>query len=131
MQESNATPSNVRIRGGFSLASLALFVTACAVFLTAIDVERCRRQLGQMWVNDSGMVVTMFVAAAIVGGVVGLARLLVSGFSWRMLVFAPLTGGLVGAAAVLILIAPGPLWRSLVAVGLLLATTNFLRLGAE
>ena len=131
MNDPNATPSNVRMRGGFSLASLALFVTACAVFLTAIDVERCRRQLGQMWFDDSGLVMAMFVAAVIFGGLVGLARKFVSRFRWRMLVFAPLTGGLVGAAAGPILIAPGPLWRSLVAVGLLLATTNFLRLGAE
>ena len=131
MNDSTKSQAAVRKGGGFSLASLALLVTACAVFLTAIDVDRCRQQLSRMWSTDSSFVIGIFFAAAIVGGLIGFFRLFFAPFNLRLLLFAPLAGCLVGVVAILVLIAPGPLWRSILAILLLLATVNTLRLGSE
>ena len=124
MNDSTKSQAAVRKGGGFSLASLALLVTACAVFLTAIDVDRCRQQLSRMWSTDSSFVIGIFIAAAIVGGLIGFFRLFFAPFNLRLLLFAPLV-------AILVLIAPGPLWRSILAILLLLATVNIFRLGSE
>jgi hypothetical protein len=130
MSKSDSSNSIER-SGGFSLSSLALLVTACAVFLTAIDIHFLSEQIERIWSREPLSLVLVFLGAALIGAIVGIVRLFVDGFSWRLLVFAPLVGCLVSVVAVLVLLAPGPLWRTLLAVGMLLAATNVLRLSAE
>jgi hypothetical protein len=131
MDNSDASNSPTRVTGGFSLATLALLVTVCAVILTSVDIHRCQEQLSKFWETDQGFVVVVFALAGLVGGLIGFFRVIIDDFTWPMLFAAMVGGTLAGLAAVLILVAPGPLWRSLLAIGLLLATTNILRLGSE
>lgn len=118
-------------RGGFSLAAMAMLVTTFMALFAASDIPRLRQQYAELTGNDYWQFIGLFVGAAIVGAAIGVLHLFVHGFSWRMLWFAPLSGALAAEVGMLILIAPGPLWRSLLAAGLLIGTTNLLRLGAD
>ena len=113
------------------MASLTLLVTVVAVLLVSLDLDQCYAQVARLLERDPWFLAGLFGAAAIVGGLVGIARLFIDGFSWRRLLLAPLSGCLAGMVGVLILVSPGPFWRTVLAVGLLLVTTNLLRLGAE
>jgi hypothetical protein len=110
---------------------LALLVTAVAVLLVSLDLERCYSQLARLTEREPGYLIGLVASATIIGGLVGIVRLFVDGFSWRRLLLAPLGGCLAGLVAVLIIVSPGPFWRTVLAVGLLLVTTNLLRLEAE
>jgi hypothetical protein len=120
-----------RENGGYSLASLALVVTVCVVFLASIDIHRCRELLAREWTSNSEDLIVGFAVAAVLGGIIGFVWLIFTPFSWRKLVLAPVCGGATGAAAVLVFIAPAPIWQMLMAIVLLLATTNLLRLGFD
>lgn len=118
-------------QGGFSLAAMALLVTTFMTLFASSDFPRLRQQYAALTATDYWAFVGLFVGAAIVGGLIGLLHLFIHGFTWRMLWFAPLSGALAAEVGMLILIAPGPLWRTLLAAALLLGTTNLLRWGAE
>jgi hypothetical protein len=117
--------------GGFSLASLALLVTAAAVLLVSLDMERCYSQLAQLGERQPRYLIGLVGGAIVFGALVGFARLFLEGFSWLRLVLALVGGCLAGMVAVLIVVSPGPFWRVGLAVGLLLVITNLLRLDAE
>jgi hypothetical protein len=65
------------------------------------------------------------------GGLIGLAHVFFSPAAGRARWIAPFAGILAGQLGVLILVAPGPMWRTLFAITVLLGTTILLRLGAE
>jgi uncharacterized membrane protein len=120
-----------RESGGYSLASLALIVTVCVVFLASTDIRFYRELLGRPWSRDLEDLLAGFTIAAVCGSMVGLFCLFFTPFSWRKLYGGPMCGALAGVAAAMVLIAPAPLWRTLLAIVLLLATINLLRLGYD
>ena len=116
---------------GFSLASLATLTTVVATLLASTDPQRW--QAHYAWLTDQGpwAVLLFFGGAAVVGLLIGLVHWVVNGFRWRTLLIATTSGALAACIAALILVAPGPFWRSLVCIVVLIMTTNLLRLGAE
>ena len=129
---------------GFSLASLAMLITVVAVMLASADAELWKKQYD--WLATQGPVaplswfwifitvqpaVLLFGGGLILGALVGLVHWWADGFRWRTLVFATLGGALTGCIGILILVAPGPIWRSLACIVVLMMTINLLRLTAE
>jgi hypothetical protein len=103
------------LSGGFSLASLALLITVVAVLLVSMDLNQCYAQLAHLAQRDIWYIAGLFGGAVIVGSLVGMVRLCLDGFSWRKLFVAPLGGCLAGMVGVLIVVSPGPLWRTVLA----------------
>lgn len=118
-------------RGGFPLASLALLVTVLAASLACTDLGRWDQQVAWLEENWPWRLAALLGGVGLFGGVVGVIHLLFSAARGRARWIAPLAGVLAGELGVLILIAPGPLWRTLFAIAVLLVTTILLRLGAE
>jgi hypothetical protein len=118
-------------RGSFPLASLALLVTVLAAALACTDLDRLQQQYEWLKVWWPWRVVLLLGAAGVFGGIIGVAQLFLSGARGRARWVAPLAGVLAGQVGVLILLAPGPLWRTLFAIGVLLTATVLFRLGAE
>jgi hypothetical protein len=119
------------MRAGFPLASLVLLVTVLASLLACADVDRWREQYS--WLADDWpwRLVALFGGAGLMGGLIGCAYLFVGGVSWRTRLLAPIAGIVAAQIGVLILVAPGSIWTTIFAVGVLLACTVIVRLGAE
>jgi hypothetical protein len=120
-----------RSRGSFPLASLALLVTVLAAALACTDLDRLQQQYEWLKVWWPWRLVLLLGGAGIFGAIIGVAQLFFSGVRGRARWVAPLAGVLAGQVGVLILLAPGPMWRTLFAIGVLLAATVVFRLGAE
>jgi hypothetical protein len=120
-----------RSRGSFPLASLALLVTVLGAALACTDLDRLQQQYVWLKVSWPWRLVWLLGAAGIFGGIIGVAQLFLSGAQGRARWVAPLAGVLAGQVGVLILLAPGPMWRTLFAIGVLLTATILFRLGAE
>ena len=120
-----------RPRAGFPLASLALLVTVLACVLASADVDRWHKQW--RWFSENGVwrLVAIFGAAGVFGGFVGFVYMLGGSAGWRGRKTAPLAGLLAGAAGVLILLAPGAIWRTILAVTILLTTVVLIRLDTD
>jgi hypothetical protein len=126
-----SSPSTPPARGGFPIASLALLVTVLAAALACTDFQRLRAQYEWLSVSWPLRLVAVLGSAGLFGGVIGVTQMFLSGARGRARWVAPLAGVLAGQVGVLILLAPGPLWRTLFAIGVLLAATILFRLGAE
>jgi hypothetical protein len=124
-------PAAGRARSSFPLASLALLITVFAAALACTDVNRWQQQY--VWLSQDWpwRLVALLGGVGLFGGVIGVAHVVVSAARGRARWIAPLAGVLAGQVGVLILVAPGPIWRTLFAISVLLATTIVLRLGAE
>jgi hypothetical protein len=120
-----------RVRAGFPFAAMVLLVTALASLLACADLQRWHEQYAWLEVNWPWRLVALFGGAGVAGGLIGCGYLFVSSASWRTRLVAPIAGVLASQLAVLILVAPGPMWRIVFAVAVLLATTVLFRLGAE
>jgi hypothetical protein len=120
-----------RPRGGFPLASLALLITVFAVALACTDLDRWNRQYSWLSQDWPWRLVALFGGVGLVGGLIGVAHLFFAGVRGRARWLAPLAGVLASQVCVFILVAPGPLWRTMFAIGVLLGTTIVFRLGAE
>jgi hypothetical protein len=120
-----------RTESSFPFASLALLVTVLAAALACTDFDRLRAQYEWLSVSWPLRLVAVLGSAGLFGGLIGVAQIFLSGARGRARWVAPLAGLLAGQVGVLILLAPGPLWRTLFAVGVLLAATILFRLGAE
>ncbi len=120
-----------RSLGSFPLASLALLVTVLAAALACTDLNRLQQQYEWLKVWWPWRLVLLLGSAGVFGGIIGIAQLFLSGARGRARWVAPLAGVLAGQVGVLILLAPGPLWRTLFAIGVLLTATVVFRLGAE
>ena len=70
-------------------------------------------------------------AAGLIGGFVGLISLIFSRTSWRVRLLAPPAGILAGETGLFILMAPGPVWRTIFVVGILLGAAIVFRLDAD
>jgi hypothetical protein len=118
-------------RSSFPLASLALLISVFAAALACTDIDRWHQQY--VWLSQGWpwRLVALLGGVGLFGGLVGVVHVFVSATRGRARWIAPLAGVLAGQVGVLILVAPGPIWRTLFAVGVLLGTTIVLRLGAE
>jgi hypothetical protein len=118
-------------RSSYSLASLALMVTVLAMVLASVNFGQCLLQITKLVQERSWALVILFVGAAIVGAVVGFAHMLFHGFSWRALLVSLVSGTFAGGLGAMLLIAPGSIRQSLIAVAVILGTTLAFRLGVE
>jgi hypothetical protein len=118
-------------RSSFPIASLALLVTVLAAALACTDLDRLQKQYTWLEVNWPWRLVALLGGAGLFGGLIGVVQLFLSGARGRARWMAPLAGVLAGWVGVLILLAPGPMWRTLFAIGVLLGATILFRLGAE
>jgi hypothetical protein len=131
MNETAANTNREPARGSFPLASLGLLVTVFAAALACTDLHRWEQQYAWLSQDWPWRLVALFGGVGLFGGLIGLAHLFFSTTVGRARWIAPFAGILAGQLGVLILIAPGPLWRTLFAIAVLLGTTILLRLGAE
>jgi hypothetical protein len=118
-------------RGSFPLASLALLVTVFAAALACTDLGRWNRQYAWLSEHWPWRLVALLGGVGLFGGLIGIAHLFLAGVKGRARWIAPIAGVLAGEVGVLILVAPGPIWRTLFAISVMLGTTILLRLGAE
>jgi hypothetical protein len=126
-----STPAAPRTRSSFPLASLALLVSVFAAALACTDVDRWQQQYAWLSQDWPWRLVALLGGVGLFGGLIGVVHMFVSAARGRARWIAPLAGVLAGQVGVLILVAPGPIWRTLFAIGVLLGTTIVLRLGAE
>jgi hypothetical protein len=124
-------PVAQRARSSFPLASLALLITVFAAALACTDVDRWRQQYTWLSQDWPWRLVALLGGVGLFGGVIGVFHMFFSAARGRARWIAPLAGILAGQVGVLILVAPGPIWRTLFAIAVLLGTTIVLRLGAE
>ena len=131
MRKTASQSGSQRARGSFPIASLALLVTVFAAALACTDFHRWDQQIA--WLADDWpwRLVALLTGVGLFGGLVGVAHLFLSGARGRSRWIAPLAGVLAGQLGVLVLLAPGPMWRTLFAISVLLGTTIVLRLGAK
>jgi hypothetical protein len=122
--------STVR-RSRFSLASLGLTVTVLAMMLASANMEYSREALTKLVRDHSWQLVAMLAGATIIGVGGGLAHALTAGLRWRALLYAPILGALAGGLGVMVLIAPGSLKQTVIAIAVILGSTLVFRLGAE
>ena len=123
--------SDSATRGSFPFASLALLVTVLAAALACTDLDRLQVQYAWLSVSWPWRLVALLGSAGVFGGLIGVGQMLLSGARGRARWVAPLAGMLAGQVGVVLLLAPGPMWRTLFAIGVLLAATILFRLGAE
>jgi hypothetical protein len=121
--------SPLKSRTGFPLASLALLVTVFACLLASADIKQFQKQYTWFVENGIWKLVAIFGAAGLFGGIIGLIYMFVGG--WRDRKLAPFTGFLAGLTGVLILLAPGAIWRTILSISVLLTAVVLLRLDAD
>ena len=132
--DSQKTPLNSRAQpasAGFPLASLALLITAFASLLACVDFDRWRQQVAALSAGGMWRVWLVFGGAGAFGGIVGLLFALFRRTNWRTTFVAPFVGILAGEIGVSILVAPAAVWRTIIAVSVLLGTVILLRLDAD
>src|SRR4051794_28465900 len=130
-EDSFEQPVAQRSKGGFPIAALALLVTVFACLLVCADIPRWHQQYRVLTANGSWWLAILLAVAGVVGAVIGFIRALVSRSGWRMRILAPIGGMLAGEAAVFVLIAPGPIWRTIFAITVLLGAAVLFRLDAD
>ena len=119
------------MKSSYPFAALALLVTVFASLLVCADVERWRQQYTWLSEDWPWRLVALFGGAAVFGAIIGAGYIFTSRASWRVRLLAPLAGFLAAEIGVLILVAPGPIWRTIFAVLVLVGTAVLFRLGAE
>lgn len=117
------------MKANFPLASLALLITGFAAILACTDIDRWREQYGWLSQDWPWRLVALFGGAAIFGAVVGAAFMFTSQMRWRNRLLLPLAGAVAAELGVLILVAPGSMWRTIFAVLVLLGTAILFRAG--
>ena len=78
-----------------------------------------------------GAALGLFGGAAIFGALIGAGFMFTSKTRWGARLLAPLAGILAAEVGVLILVAPGPFWRTVMGVVVLICTATVFRIGAE
>jgi hypothetical protein len=130
MRELSPQPAG-RSRTSFPLASLALLITVFAAALACTDLTRWNQQYAWLSQDWPWRLVALLGGVGLFGGVIGVFHIFMSAAKGRARWIAPLAGVLAGQVGVLILVAPGPIWRTLFVIAVMLATTIVFRLGAE
>src|SRR5687767_12506910 len=111
-----------RSQAGFPLASLALLITVFAAALACTDLNRWERQYAWLSQEWPWRLVGVVGGSAVFGGLIGITQLFFLASSGRTRWIAPLAGIVTGLIGALILIAPGPIWRTLFAISVMLVT---------
>jgi hypothetical protein len=73
----------------------------------------------------------LFGGAAVFGALIGAGLMLTSKSRWRARLLLPVAGILAAEIGAMILVAPGPLWRTIVAIVVLICAATLFRLDAE
>ncbi len=94
------------------------------------DIKQWQKQYAWFAENGIWKLVAAFGVAGLFGGTIGLIYMFVGG-TWRDRKLAPLTGFLAGVIGVLILLAPGAIWRTILSISVLLTAVVLLRLDAD
>jgi hypothetical protein len=115
----------------FPFAALALLMTGFACILVSTDMDRWRQQYEWLSEDWPWRMLGVFGGAAIFGGLIGIGFMFTSKTRWRVRLLAPVAGILAAEIGALILVAPGPIWRTIVAVVVLICTATIFRMGAE
>jgi hypothetical protein len=108
-----------------------LLATVFAAALACTDLDRWHEQYAWLSLDWPWRLVALSGGAGVFGALVGVAQLFFSGARGKARWVAPLAGVIAGQVGALILVAPGPIWRTLFAVTVLLAATIAFRIGAE
>jgi hypothetical protein len=119
------------MRTSFPLASLALLITCFAALLACTDIDRWREQYTWLSENWPWRMVALFGGAAVFGAVIGIGFMFASKVRLRTRMLAPVAGIMSAEIGTLILVAPGPLWRTIFVVMVLVSTAILFRLDAE
>src|SRR4051794_27707602 len=128
---STAEPSPPQSSAGFPIASLALLITTCACLLASADIKRLQEQYLLLSAGGSWWFIILVAAAGLIGGSIGLISIFFSRANWRVRLLAPAAGILAGETGLFILLAPGPIWRTVFAVSILVGAAIVLRLDAD
>jgi hypothetical protein len=116
---------------GFPLASLALLITAFACLLACVDIDRWRSQVDVLSAAGTWRLALVFGGSGVFGAIVGLLFALFRRSSWRTTFVAPFVGLVAGEIGASILLAPAAVWRTIIAVSVLLGTVILLRIDAD
>lgn len=119
------------MRAKFPIASLALLTTAFACLLVSADTDRWREQYAWLSEEWPWRMLALFGGAAILGALVGAGYMFTSKTSWRARLMAPVAGILAAHIGALLLVAPGPIWRTILGVAVLISTATVIRIDAE
>jgi len=120
-----------RTRGGFSLSSLGLLVTVFAASFACLDLARWNQHYAWLSQNWPWRLVALFGVSGLLGALVGVLHWFFLAPSGRARWIAPIAGTVAGQFGAVILVAPGPIWRTLFAIGVLLVAAVLLRAGAD
>ena len=131
IDETTREPIAQRSQGGFPIASLGLLITVFACLLVCADTARWHEQYRLLTASGPWWLAILVATAAIVGGIIGFVRAIVSRSGWRMRVMAPIAGILAGEVALFVLLAPGPVWRTIFAIAVLIGASVLFRLDAD
>ena len=131
MSNSTTQTDENQLPSGFSLASLGMLVTVVAAAFACLDLERWQKQYALLSQDWPWRLVALLGAAGLFGGLIGVLHLFFLASSGRARWIAPPAGILAGVIGALLVVAPGPIWRTLFAISVLLLTTVLLRAGAE
>jgi hypothetical protein len=115
----------------FPFAALALLITGFACILVSTDVDRWREQYEWLSQNWPWRMLGVFGGAAFFGGLIGIGFMFTSKTRMRVRLLAPVAGILAAQIGALILMAPGPIWRTIVGVVVLICTATLFRMDAE
>jgi hypothetical protein len=99
--------------------------------LASTDITRWHEQYRTLSADGSWWFVILVGAAGLIGGFIGLIGLIFSRTNWQVRLLAPLAGILAGETGLFIMLAPGPIWRTIFAVGILLGASVLCRLDAD
>jgi hypothetical protein len=114
------------------LASLALLITALACLMACADISRWKIQYAKLLAESVWWVVGLFGGAAALGAIVGgIYSFAGRHATWRTRLMAPFAGILAGEATVLVLVAPGAIWRTVLSVSILLVAAVLFRIDAD
>jgi hypothetical protein len=119
------------MKAKFPIASLALLITGIACLLVSTDVDRWREQYVWLSQNWPWRMLGLFGGASVIGGLIGVGFMFTPKTNWAARLLAPVAGMLAAVMGALILVAPGPIWRTIVGVAVLLCTAALFRAGAE
>jgi hypothetical protein len=119
------------VDAGFPLASLASMIAAFAVALVSIDFQEVAANYN--WLIDEYGVPQFapVLGMGLFGAIVGFLHLFAYKFRWGTLMIAVMSGAIAGQLGLVILLGQGPVWRTLLAIGVFLAATTVLRISAE